>query len=224
MSRSPHPAAQRRAPRPSRSPWMALGVAAAGFMMLCASFAAVPLYKVFCQATGYGGTPVIGGVAPGSAAQAVKIEVRFNADVNGGLPWRFAPDQNAVQITPGDQQVAFFHAQNEAKFPVSGIAIYNITPDKVAHYFHKTACFCFNQQTLAPGQKMEFPVSFYVDPAIATDPATREVHTITLSYSFYRTLDDAQRSGALAKAGPHVGANPALLSLASTDNANKGQP
>ena len=172
--------------------------------MLGASFAAIPLYRVFCAVTGYGGTPQIGPeLSPGVAAG--KITVRFNADVNPGLPWQFTPEQEKVTLHLGDQQVAFYTAQNDAATPVTGIALYNVTPDKVGKYFHKTACFCFNQQTLSPGQQMEFPVSFWVDPAIASDPNTTDVHTITLSYTFFRTLADAAKTGALAKAGPHVG-------------------
>jgi cytochrome c oxidase assembly protein subunit 11 len=131
--------------------------------------------------------------------------VRFNADTNPRLPWQFAPDQKQVTLPLGEEQVAFYHARNQDSGPVTGIATYNVTPDKVGKYFHKTACFCFNQQTLAAGQEMEFPLSFWVDPAIATDPSTADVTTITLSYTFFRSLDDAARSGALAKAGPHVG-------------------
>ena len=189
--------------------WLPFALAALGFVMLGASFAAVPLYRAFCRVTGYGGTPQIGGIAAGGQNDG-SVVVRFNADVDGGLPWSFGPDQNQLTVGLGDEQVAFFHARNQSAGPVQGIALYNITPEKAAHYFHKTACFCFNQQTLAGGQTMEFPVSFYVDPAIARDPDTADVRTITLSYSFFRTLDDARHSGALAKAGPHVGANPAL--------------
>jgi cytochrome c oxidase assembly protein subunit 11 len=89
--------------------------------------------------------------------------------------------------------------------PVTGMALYNVTPEKVGKYFHKTACFCFNKQTLAANQSMEFPVSFWIDPAIRTDPNTADIKVITLSYTFFRSLDDAEKSGALAKAGPHVG-------------------
>jgi len=122
------------------------------------------------------------------------------------MPWEFHPEQKQVTLKLGEEQVAFYEARNEAKTPITGIAIYNVTPDKVGVYFHKTACFCFNEQTLAPGQSMQFPVSFWVDPAIATDPNTSDVRVITLSYTFFRTLDDAASVGALAKAGPHVGA------------------
>jgi cytochrome c oxidase assembly protein subunit 11 len=172
-------------------------VAAMGGM----SFAAVPLYRAFCQATGFAGTPQIGPQAsPG--AVAASIVVRFDANTSPALPWRFSPDQAAVTTHLGAEQVAFYHATNQAATPVSGVALYNVTPERVGRYFHKTACFCFSQQTLAPGETMAFPVSFWVDPAIAADPDTRDIHTITLSYTFYPSLDDAAKTGALAKAGP----------------------
>jgi cytochrome c oxidase assembly protein subunit 11 len=187
-----------------RNLWMAASLVSVTLAMLGASFATIPLYRVFCAVTGYGGTPQIGPEVPQGIA-AGKITVRFNADVNPGLPWKFAPEQEKVTLSLGEQQVAFYTARNEAATPVTGIALYNVTPDKVGKYFHKTACFCFNQQTLASGQQMEFPVSFWVDPAIATDPNTADVSVITLSYTFFRTLADAAKIGALAKAGPHVG-------------------
>jgi cytochrome c oxidase assembly protein subunit 11 len=170
------------------------------------SFASVPLYRAFCAATGYGGTPQIGaeaGVAPGGGSGV--ITVAFNADVNPNLPWQFAPEARQVELKFGDQQLAFFDAKNVSDKPITGVALYNVTPEVVGHYFHKTQCFCFDSQTLQPGEKMQFPVTFWVDPAIATDPETRDVHTITLSYTFFRSLDDAARNGALAKAGPHTG-------------------
>ena len=169
------------------------------------SFASVPLYRMFCAATGYGGTPQIGpGASPGLSAAL--ITVRFDANTAPSLPWAFSPAQAETKLHLGEEQVAFYTARNDAATPVTGVAVYNVTPDKVGKYFHKTACFCFNEQTLAPGQDMQFPLSYWVDPAIATDPETAGVHTITLSYTFMRSLDDAAKSGALAKAGPHVGA------------------
>ena len=172
--------------------------------MVGMSFAAVPLYRMFCAATGYGGTPQIGPARSASVSDR-NITVRFNADTNPGLPWEFAPEQKQVTLKLGEEQVAFYQARNQAAQPVTGIALYNVTPDKVGKYFHKTACFCFNQQTLAPGQSMQFPVSFWVDPAIASDPNTADVTDITLSYTFFRSLNDAARSGALARAGEHIG-------------------
>ena len=168
------------------------------------AFGSVPLYRIFCAATGYGGTPQIGqSAAPGAKRQM--ITVRFNANTHPGLPWNFRPMQEQVTLPLGEEQLAFYTARNEADASVTGIALYNVTPETVGRYFHKTACFCFNQQTLAAGQQTQFPLSFWVDPAIATDPDTADVHTITLSYTFFRTLEDAQKSGLLAEAGPHVG-------------------
>ena len=110
----------------------------------------------------------------------------------------------------GEEQLAFYTARNEASTPVTGVALYNVTPDKVGKYFHKTACFCFNQQTLRAGQQMQFPLSFWVDPAIAKDPNTADIHTITLSYTFFRTLDDAAKRRA-GESRPHVGPASARL-------------
>ncbi len=192
--------------RPGRRPGRTLPIALAAvvFGMLGMSFAAVPLYRVFCAVTGYGGTPQIGPETSRSVSDRA-ITVRFNADTNPNLPWAFAPERKQVTLKLGEQQVAFYAARNQADHPVTGIAVYNVTPEKVGRYFHKTACFCFNEQTLAPNQQMQLPVSFWVDPAIATDPSTADVTVITLSYTFFRSLDDAAKSGKLATAGPHVG-------------------
>jgi cytochrome c oxidase assembly protein subunit 11 len=192
----------RRAPRGNRLLAISLASVIAG--MVGMSFAAVPLYRVFCAATGYGGTPKIGpSASPGVIARP--IEVRFNADIHPGLPWRFAPVERSARLQLGEERLAFYTATNEGERPITGVATYNVTPDKAAKYFHKTACFCFDQQTLEPGREMQFPLSFYVDPALASDPATADVHTITLSYTFFRSVVDAERAGALDSAGPHVG-------------------
>ena len=168
------------------------------------AYASVPLYRMFCAATGFGGTPQIGGVSPGVTGKT--ILVRFNADTNPGLPWKFGPSVREVRVALGEEKLATYEARNLSQSVVTGVALYNVTPEKVAKYFHKTACFCFNEQSLTAGQEMDFPVTFWVDPAIAADPSTADVHEITLSYTFFRALDDAAKSGALAKAGPHVGA------------------
>jgi len=168
------------------------------------SFAAVPLYRMFCEATGYAGTPQLRGVA-GPGASGRDIMVRFNATTSPNLPWRFAPNETAVTVKLGEDRLASYVGRNRGQQPITGVATYNVTPEKAGRYFHKTACFCFDEQTLAPGQEMQFPLSFWVDPAIADDPDTRDVKTITLSYTFFRSLDDAARNGGLDKAGPHVG-------------------
>jgi cytochrome c oxidase assembly protein subunit 11 len=188
--------------RNRRLGFVALGMVAG---MLGLSFASVPLYTMFCAVTGYGGTPMIGGVAPGAAADGRMVTVRFNANTNPGLPWKFEPGQPSMQMKLGDEAIAFYTARNMAGSPSTGISTYNVTPEIAGPYFHKVHCFCFDEQTLEGGQQAEMPISFWVDPKIAENPETRDIRTITLSYTFFRTLADAERAGALAKAGPHVG-------------------
>jgi len=188
----------------NRNGLLAGGLLACIIGMVGLSFAAVPLYRMFCAATGYAGTPQIGGPA-GPGAEGGSITVRFDANTSPTLPWRFQAGQASVTVPLGEEKLAFYTGRNQTAQAITGVATYNVTPDKVGKYFHKTACFCFNEQTLEPGQEMQFPLSFWVDPAIATDPDTRDVRTITLSYTFFRSLDDAARNGGLDKAGPHVG-------------------
>ena len=185
------------------------GIIAGGLLacivsMVGISFAAVPLYRMFRQATGYNGTPRIGPAISPGVSQA-RIQVRFDANTSAALPWRFTADAAVVDVALGEEKLATYTGANKTDRAITGVATYNVTPDKAAQYFHKTACFCFNEQTLAPGQTMSFPLSFWVDPAIATDPDTRDVHSITLSYTFFRSIDDAARNGGLDRAGPHVG-------------------
>ena len=179
-----------------------LGAVVAGMAGL--SFASVPLYRMFCSVTGYNGTPQIGPQAsPGTVNQV--ITVAMNADTSPQLPWAFSPEQRRVTMKIGEQQLAFYDGRNLSDHTLTGHALYNVTPDVVGRYFHKTECFCFTAQTLAGGEKVQFPVSFWVDPAILQDPETKDIHTITLSYTFFPSLDEAAKSGALAKAGPHTG-------------------
>ena len=180
----------------------ALGAVIAGMGGL--AFASVPLYRMFCAATGFGGTPQIGRAkAPGAGAGAGanSVVIRFNSDINGGLPWQFAPVQAELRAVLGEEYPAFYAARNLSDRAMTGVSTYNVTPEKAAHYFHKTECFCFAEQTIAAGAEAQFPLSFWVDPAIATDPGTADVRTITLSYTFFASLNDVN----LATAGPHVG-------------------
>jgi len=184
---------------------LAGGMAGVILGMVGLSFASVPLYRIFCEATGYAGTPQIRGAAGPGATKGTML-VRFNATTSPGLPWRFQPGEGSATVKLGEDRMAFYVGRNLGDRAVTGVATYNVTPEKVGRFFHKTQCFCFDEQTLTPGQEMQFPLSFWVDPAIASDPDTRDVREITLSYTFFRSLDDAARNGGLDHAGPHVGA------------------
>jgi len=183
---------------------LALGGVAAG--MVGASFAAVPLYRLFCQLTGYGGTTQRAERAPAAVpgeAGARIITVRFDANVSGnGLPWDFVPAERAMQVRVGEEHLAFYRATNRARVATSGQATFNVTPFKAGPYFSKIACFCFAEQTLGPGQSVDMPVSFFIDPAIAGDPGLADVDTITLSYTFFRIEPPAGRSAAAPSGAP----------------------
>jgi cytochrome c oxidase assembly protein subunit 11 len=149
------------------------------------AYASVPLYRLFCQVTGYGGTTQVATAAP-TEVGARKVTVRFNADTYRDLPWSFAAAQREVTVAVGESTLAFYTATNRSSAPITGTATYNVTPQKAGRYFDKLACFCFEEQTLAPGATVEMPVSFFVDPAISDDPNMDDVTTITLSYTFFR--------------------------------------
>ena len=141
------------------------------------------LYRAFCEATGFGGTPLRADRAPGAAAG--EVSVRFDANVHPGLPWRFEPEQTTVRIKPGAQTKIYYRAQNLAARPWTGQAVFNVSPDQAGKYFKKIQCFCFTEQTLKPGEKVDMPVVFFVDPKIKDDPDTSDIDEITLSYTFY---------------------------------------
>jgi cytochrome c oxidase assembly protein subunit 11 len=151
--------------------------------MVGLAFASVPLYRAFCQLTGFGGTPLRAERAPGAIPG--QVGVRFDANIHPGLPWRFEPEQVTVRIKPGAQTKIFYRAQNLSARTWTGQAVFNVTPDQVGKYFKKIACFCFTEQTLAPGETVDMPVVFFIDPKFATDPDTRGIDEITLSYTFY---------------------------------------
>ncbi|MDG2534511.1 cytochrome c oxidase assembly protein [Sphingomonas sp. HITSZ_GF] len=146
-------------------------------------FAAVPLYRMFCEATGLNGTTQRGLRAPGSVGQ--KITVAFDSNVAKGIPWKFQPERREDTIDIGGRDMAFFTATNTGDHEVTGTATFNVTPIYVGKYFTKIQCFCFTQQTLKPGETVRMPVIFYVDPKILDDPDARDVQEITLSYTFY---------------------------------------
>ena len=158
------------------------------FAMATLVYYAVPLYRAFCQLTGYGGTVQRAAAAPAApgAAGARRFTVRFNADVAPDLPWRFRPVSREVVLRVGEERLAHYRARNLTAAPITGTATFNVTPQKAGMYFVKVACFCFSRQRLAGGRSVDMPVSFYIDPAILDDPNLRDVRTITLSYTFYR--------------------------------------
>ncbi|MDP8994728.1 MAG: cytochrome c oxidase assembly protein [Pseudomonadota bacterium] len=159
--------------------------------MVGLAFASVPLYRLFCQVTGFAGTAQmrVGGEAPGAVGE--RISVRLDATVAGGLPWRFRPEQPTHEVAIGERAIAFYSARNLTARPVAGTATFNVTPAAAGRYFTKIQCFCFTEQTLAPGQEVRMPVVFYVDPRILDDPDARRISEITLSYTFY-PVDSAQ--------------------------------
>lgn len=151
------------------------------------AFASVPLYRLFCQVTGFGGTPQV--ELSGESGPVVTdrhITVRFDANVSPKLPWRFKPEQREIDVRIGESSLAVYEAANLSGKPITGQATFNVTPYKAAQYFVKVACFCFDEQTLGAGQRVDMPVSFYVDPEILNDVNVRDVSTITLSYTFFR--------------------------------------
>ena len=165
--------------------------------MVGLSFASVPLYRLFCQATGFGGTTQRAAAAPGEVAGPL-ITVRFDAETAADLGWDFHPETAAVEVHPGERREVFFRAVNRSAEPVTGTATFNVTPTKSGIYFDKLQCFCFTEQRLAPGEARDMGVTFFVDPDLLNDPGTRDVRTITLSYTMFKKRDEAVPSASAA--------------------------
>lgn len=157
--------------------------------MLGLAFASVPLYRLFCQITGFGGTPMRAEAADTTAATPAALargfKLTFNTDLNTGLPWQFVPEQRHITVKAGETALVYFKATNSSDHDVTGVALYNVLPERIAPYFIKTQCFCFDEQTIKAGQTVEFPVMFQIDPALADDKALDDVSEVTLSYTFY---------------------------------------
>jgi cytochrome c oxidase assembly protein subunit 11 len=154
-------------------------------LMVGASYAAVPFYNWFCRATGFNGTTQVATSAPSGAPLARKIAVRFDSNVAGGLPWKFEPEQTEIEVRIGEVVTVFYTVTNQSARTTTGQAAYNVAPLTVGSYFEKINCFCFTEQTMAPGERREMPVVFYVDPSIVNDSDNDGLNTITLSYTFY---------------------------------------
>ncbi|MCZ4281781.1 cytochrome c oxidase assembly protein [Kiloniella laminariae] len=178
--------------------------------MIALAFASVPLYRLFCQVTGFGGTTQVAeaGAENNLVLGSREMTIRFDSSVNGDLPWTFKPAQRAVSLTAGESGIAFYQAKNTSDEAVRGVATFNVTPLKAGQYFVKIDCFCFSEQTLLPGQEVDMPVTFYVDPEIENDPNLSEVKTITLSYTFFR--DDEAVSQEVSGLGNNAGQKPAI--------------
>lgn len=167
------------------------GIALFGLVagMVGLAFASAPLYALFCQVTGFGGTTQRAEAAPGRVVDRT-VTIRFNADVNNALPWSFRPELREVKVKLGETGLANYRAESRSASPTVGTAVYNVTPDKAGIYFNKIQCFCFDEQVLEPGQSVDMPVAFFVDPALADDPNMEDISTITLSYTFFRANDE----------------------------------
>jgi cytochrome c oxidase assembly protein subunit 11 len=163
--------------------------------MVLVSFLSVPLYRLTCKVTGWGGTTRVGEAPAAHGVIAHPVTIHFNTDTARDLPWVFAPEQAPVSVNAGENKLVSFSAENKSDTMVTGTAVYNVTPFQAGKYFIKTQCFCFSKQILQPHQKVHMPVAFYVDPKIADDPDLKDLKAITLSYTFYRT-----ESGALEQA------------------------
>ena len=167
----------------------ACGVFVAGMVGL--SYASVPFYDWFCRVTGFGGRPQIATSAP-QGVLGRTISVRFDGNVSGGLPWRFEPERNSIDVRLGEVVTVNFVATNLAARETLGQAAYNVAPGTTGSYFQKINCFCFTEQRLGPGEKREMPVVFYIDPSLAKDAELDDLNTITLSYSFYAMREQAK--------------------------------
>lgn len=165
----------------------------------------VPLYELFCRVTGYGGTTQQATSAPGAVGTRT-FTIQFVAETNPQLPWAFQPVQRQITVRAGERKLAFYVAQNRSDRAVTGTATFNVTPAKAGQYFNKIQCFCFVKQTLRPGQRVDMPVSFFVDPAILKASNLKDVNTITLSYTFFRARE--QEKPKPAKQDRQSGARP----------------
>jgi len=169
----------------------ALALSGVILCMVGLTAASVPLYRLFCQVTGYGGTTQIAGEVVPSALEQM-IQVRFDASVGADLPWNFQPVEREINVKIGEENLAFYRASNKGDRPIVGSATFNVTPHKAGPYFSKIACFCFTEQVLQPGETVDMPVSFFVDPAILDDTNTRDLPAITLSYTFFMLEDETE--------------------------------
>ena len=174
--------------------------------MLALAYAAVPLYEMFCRVTGFGGTPVIAQAGDHPLLERT-VRVRFDSNVDSNLPWRFEPLEREVKVQLGEEKLVFYRATNLSQRPIVGTATYNVTPEPAGPWFNKVQCFCFNEQLLKPGQSVDMPVIFFVDPEMDKDRRYDNVHTITLSYTFFEAKTERAKTllGGLSANGTEKG-------------------
>jgi cytochrome c oxidase assembly protein subunit 11 len=174
--------------------------------MVGLAYASVPLYRLFCQVTGFGGTTQRAEAAPEKTADR-RMTILFDANTAGSLPWTFEPVQRSLRVKVGEENFAYYRATNRSSHAVTGSAVFNVTPDTAGAYFNKIECFCFTEQTLKAGESVEMPVSFFVDPAIVDDHGLDKLTTITLSYTFYPVGKSDNVSSAEKKASTETNLN-----------------
>ena len=162
-----------------------------GMLMLSLSYAAVPLYDIFCRVTGFGGTTQIASSAPGSSGHP-NINIRFESNITDSLNWDFYSKTKTVKIPMGEEKTIYYFARNLSDEPIVGTATFNVTPAKAGQYFMKIDCFCFVEQLLNPGESMNMPVTFFIDPDLYKDENVQEVNEITLSYTFMKSMDQSK--------------------------------
>jgi cytochrome c oxidase assembly protein subunit 11 len=162
-----------------------------GMLMLSLSYAAVPLYDIFCRVTGFGGTTQIASSAPGSSGHP-NINIRFESNITDSLNWDFYSKTKTVKIPMGEEKTIYYFAKNLSDEPIVGTATFNVTPAKAGQYFMKIDCFCFLEQLLNPGESMNMPVTFFIDPDLYKDENVQEVNEITLSYTFMKSMDQSK--------------------------------
>lgn len=184
------------------------------------TYAAVPLYKVFCSMTGFGGTTQVADEKKARTISPVEggkiIKVYFTSNVHDEMPWKFRPTQKEVRVVPGETALAFYTVKNTADHAITGIATYNVHPPKAGLYFNKIQCFCFEEQRLDGGEEIDMPVFFFIDPDFAEDPAMEAVNHITLSYTFFKTGEEEKRPAKVETVATTVAATPATAAASST--------
>ncbi|MFN3889152.1 MAG: cytochrome c oxidase assembly protein [Beijerinckiaceae bacterium] len=181
----------------------AFAVAGGALFMLGMSFAAVPLYDMFCRVTGFGGTPMVADSAPATRGERM-IRVSFDANVGGGLNWTFEPEIGSVRVQTGETKTVFYRVTNRSDKAQTGMATFNVTPDQFGAFFNKIQCFCFTEQTLGPGETMDMPVVFFLDPELEKNETLKRMHSVTLSYTFMAVKNPKPVAAASGESKPRL--------------------